>query len=147
MKKIIFLSLMIAVSLPLVAQHDKDHHEGKHREVTEIVSDLSAAQKRKIDNINKASRERVATLRARQKAVRDSIMMFIDREGDQSAVLYPLFDREAAIQANIDREMYAGKLRIDEVLTKEQRDEVRRACAKDRSRNCPKDQPRKAPRR
>jgi hypothetical protein len=28
--------------------------------------------------------------------------------------------------------MYAGKLRIDEILTKEQRAELRKACAKDR---------------
>ena len=50
-----------------------------------------------------------------------SIILFLEREGDQSRTLYPLFDREARLQVAISREMYATKLRIDEVLTKEQR--------------------------
>ena len=45
--------------------------------------------------------------------------MFMDSDGDHSAVLFPLFEREAALQAAINREMYKGKLRVDEVLTKE----------------------------
>ena len=134
MKKFIVLSLLVAVALPLAAQHDKDHIDKKRRNVTELVSDLSPVQKRKIENISKASKERVDNLRIQQKAVRDSIMMYIECDGDQSKVLYPLFDREAAIQISIDREMYSSKLRIDEVLTKDQRAELRRACAKDNPR-------------
>ena len=93
-----------------------------------MVGNLSAAQKRKIESI----RQHVDNLRKQQKAVRDSIAMYMELEGDQSAALYPLFDREAAINVAIGREMYAGKVRIDEVLTKEQRAELRKACTKDR---------------
>lgn len=127
MKKALLLSLLVVFTLPLAAQHG-----GKHKDITELVSDLSNAQKRKIESISKESKERVSSLRARQKAVLDSINMYMEREGDQSAVLYPLFDREAALHAAIDREMYSGKLRIDEVLTKEQRAELRKAFAKDK---------------
>lgn len=156
MKKYFILSLLIAFTLPLCAQHDNgnpninankrpkketdvrdvihntmNHHDRKHKEVTEMVGNLSATQKRKIESISKESKQRVDNLRKQQKAVKDSIAMFMDREGDQSEVLYPLFEREAALHAAIDREMYAGKVRIDEVLTKEQRAQVR-ACAKEK---------------
>lgn len=127
MKKTLILTLFVAVVLPLAAQQDKPHHEKKHKEITELVSDLSSSQKRKIESISKESKERVGALRSSQKAVRDSIAMFMDSDGDHSAVLFPLFEREAALQAAINREMYKGKLRVDEVLTKEQRAEVRNA--------------------
>ena len=132
MKKAIILSLLVALALPLAAQHDGKRPGGKHKEISELVSDLSNVQKRKIESVTKESRERVDNLRKQQKAVHDSIGIFMERDGDQSAVLFPLFDREAALHAAIDREMYAGKLRIDEILTKEQRAELRKACAKDK---------------
>ncbi len=155
MKKYFILSLLIAFSLPLCAQHDNgnpninankrpkketdvrdvihntmNHHDRKHKEVTEIVGNLSAAQKRKVENISNESRERVAALRKQQHAVHDSIVMFMEREGDQSQVLYPLFEREAKLQTAINREMYATKLRIDEVLKPEQREALRAASRK-----------------
>lgn len=133
MKKTLILTLLVAVALPLAAQHDRPQHEKKHKEITELVGDLSSSQKRKIEAISKDSKKRVETLRASQKAVRDSISMFMERDGDQSAALFPLFEREATLQAAISREMYTGKVRIDEVLTKEQRAELRNA-TKNKSR-------------
>ncbi|MBR4738448.1 MAG: hypothetical protein IK058_00425 [Bacteroidales bacterium] len=130
MKKTIVLTLLVALTLPVLAQHD-GHRHGKQRraDITELVSDLSAPQKRKIETVNKESRERVDALRASQRAVRDSIALFMDREGDQSRQLYPLFDREAKLQAAVSREMYATKRRIDEILTPAQRRELRAALA------------------
>lgn len=132
MKKALFLSLLIALALPLAAQHARPHGGDKKKDITELVSDLSNIQKRKIESITKESKERVDILRMQQKAVRDSINMYMEYEGDQSAVLYPLFDSEGALHAAIDREMYSGKLRIDKVLTKEQRAELRKVCNKDK---------------
>ena len=132
MKKYIIFTLLSALSLPLFAQHPKDLPEKKNKDVTELVSDLSATQKRKIESISKESKARVDDLRKQQKSVHDSIALFMDREGDQSHTLYPLFERDAALKVAIDREMYSGKVRIDEVLTKEQRAAMRRACAKDK---------------
>ena len=57
--------------------------------------------------------------------MRDSIHRYMDMDGDQSQYLYPLFDREARIQTQISREMYATKVHIDQVLTKEQRKELK----------------------
>lgn len=130
MKKITLILLMALFTLPLAAQHEDAHRHGRHRDVTEIVKDLNAMQKRKVENISNESRERVAALRKQQHAVHDSIVMFMEREGDQSQVLYPLFEREAKLQTAINREMYATKLRIDEVLKPEQREALRAASRK-----------------
>ena len=126
MKKYIVFSLLIALAIPMMAQHDGPRPAKKQRaDITELVSDLSAPQKRKIESISKESRERVDALRTSQRAVRDSISMYMDREGNQSRYLNPLFDREAQLQAAISREMYSAKIRVDEVLTKEQRTALR----------------------
>ena len=133
MKKITLIFLLVLFALPLSAQHEGDRQHRKHRDVTEIVQDLNAVQKRKVENISNESRERVAALRKQQKAVRDSISMYMALDGDQSQMLYPLFEREAKLQAAISREMYAAKLRIDEVLKPEQREALRAASRKQKT--------------
>lgn len=133
---ITILAVLVALSCTAVAQDGaKPHGKKHHKEISELVDDLSAAQKRKVESITKESVERVSALRTQQKAVRDSISMFMDRDGDQSATLYPLFDREAALQTAISREMYTTKLAIDQVLTKEQRTTLRSACRKDKKQH------------
>lgn len=118
--------LLLAVALPLSAQ-DKQHHRNNRRDVAEVVSDLSQGQKKKLDAITNASRQRVDALRMQQKAVRDSIGMYIKMDGDQSKALFPLFDREAKISRDIAREMYTAKVRIEEILTPAQRQQLREA--------------------
>ncbi len=124
--KVVIFSLMLALALPLMAQNHQ-HHKEHHRDISEMVSDLSQSQKKKLDAITEASRQRVNALRAQQKAVCDSITNYINMEGDHSRELFPLFDREAKLQCEISREMYATKVRIDEVLTPQQRKQVREA--------------------
>ena len=124
--RIPLLAMAIVAVTPAMAQRGDAKREAP-RDITQIVSDLSVSQKKKLDAINEDSKARVGVLRARQKAVRDSIAMYIHRDGDQSKVLYPLFEREAQIQCNISREMYSTKLKIDAVLTPEQRRQVRDA--------------------
>lgn len=126
---IIILAVAMLAIPPAMAQRGRAK-DVRSRDITAVVSDLSSAQKKKLDAINAESKTRVGALRARQKAVRDSIAMYIHRDGDQSRELYPLFDREARIQSNISREMYATKLKIDAVLTPEQRKQVRDAYQK-----------------
>ena len=129
MKKIFLIALMaLAVAgtanaqRPGKAMHEKECD--KHPDITEMVSDLSSAQKRKLETITKESKERMEPLRKMQASVRDSIGMLMDREGDHSKVIFPLFDRDARLQTEISREMYVTKVRIDQVLTKEQRQEL-----------------------
>ncbi len=101
------------------------HGPEKHPEITEIISDLTSAQKSKLEVISNESKKRIEELRKEQKAVCEKISQLMDMEGDHSKELNPLFDREARLQAEISREMYATKVRFDQVLTKEQRKELK----------------------
>ena len=126
MKRYLLIAFILLLAMPMAAQ--TDHMKRKRPEVTEVVNDLSAPQKRKIEAVSRESRERTEALRRQQRAVRDSINRYMDLEGDQSQTLYPLFDREAALQAAVSREMYTTKLRIDAILTADQRATLRAAC-------------------
>lgn len=106
-------------------RHDADKRE-QRPDITELVSDLSSSQKRKIDAISSESKSRVDKLRKQQKEVRDSIGIIMEREGDQSKIIYTLFDREARLQVQISREMYSAKVQIDQILTAEQRQELQK---------------------
>lgn len=135
MKKTLSLAIVILACTALVAQKPSvERREQKRPDITQLVSNLTDSQKAKLETITSESRQRVDKFRARQKAVRDSIALYIDREGNQSKYLNPLFDREARIQADISREMYATKVRIDKVLTKEQRDEYQKASKQHRKK-------------
>lgn len=129
MKRIITFALLASCTFVLLAQQPQDKPQHRHgREVTELVSDLNAVQKRRIESISNESKRRIDDLHQQKQAVHDSINLLLQADGDQSQLLYPLFDREAALQAAISREMYATRLRIDQVLSKEQRQQVRQAC-------------------
>lgn len=132
MKKYIFILTLSLLSLPALAQKpERKNHKPEHREVTELVSDLSQVQKHRIESISKESKERVTSLRQQKQAVHDSIMFLMDADGNQSRLLFPLFDREAELQAAISREMYTTRVRIDDVLTKEQRTQLKIALRKE----------------
>lgn len=134
MKRIVLLALVslfafqCTLSYAQNPRHGGPHdRQGRRPDITKIVSNLSDAQKEKLETLMEASRQCVDKLRRQQQAVRDSIALYMDRDGNQSKKLYPLFDREAKLQVEISREMYNTKVRIDEVLTKEQRQQFRQA--------------------
>ena len=128
--------LMAVVSLsPVMGQQHEKKHDKKHREITEIVSNLTASQKRKVEQVGKESKERIDVLRRQKKSVCDSIGVILNSDEDRTADIYRLFEREAQIQVQINKEMYSAKLRVDALLTDEQRAEIRRALEEDRKRH------------
>ncbi len=133
---LIFFALLTGFAVDSYAQRPAKGHpgqrDGKRPEITEMVSNLTDAQKGKLETITKESRQKVDRLRSQQRVVRDSIGKYMEREGDQSKKLYPLFDREAQLQVQISREMYSTKVRIDKVLTKDQRKEFQQASKRDK---------------
>lgn len=140
MKRYLPLILALLLSGSVLAQPRScpESRDGKHNEppkMEEMVSNLSQMQKRKLETISEESREAVDKKRAELKAVRNSIRQLIDKEGDQSARIFPLMDREAALEAEISKIMYRTRLQIDEVLTKEQIAEFRAKREADRKRH------------
>lgn len=128
MKKKIILCVCFALCATLaMAQKPKgDNHHKERPHIEEIVDDLSQGQKRKLTSIREDSKKRIDALQLQNKAVRDSIHTLMQQDGDNSSRLFPLFEREGRIRAAISKEFYQTRLRIDEVLTKEQREKVRK---------------------
>ena len=134
MKKIILIAAAITFfSFQFSNSYAQRGHRDQQRpDITKFVSNLTDDQKSKLETLTNDSRKRVDGLRAQQKNVRDSISRYMDREGDQSKYLYPLFDREAQLQTAISREMYTTKVRIEKVLPKEQRAEFQKSAKQHR---------------
>ena len=86
----------------------------------EIVKDLSIRQKRQLETISNETKVQMDKYKAELKQVKDSIHYYMDMSTDKTDVLFPLFDREAKIKANMSKLMYRTRLKIDNVLTKEQ---------------------------
>ncbi len=123
MKNLFYLAAFILVPLLTFAQQKgRDHQEPKHPNdnIEHFVSDLTATQKTRIDIIARRSRENVEKYRKELDITRDSIRSLTDSPEDRSDILFPLYDREAALQAEISKEYYRAKSSIDAVLTPEQ---------------------------
>ncbi len=100
----------------------KPKHKGKQpsEQISWVVEDLSAKQKRQIEEISKEHSARLATLKKQLSAVRDSIHVYMDKQADCSTIVFPLMERESSLQLQFNKEMYKMKLRLDKILTKEQ---------------------------
>lgn len=141
MKRIATLLLTLVLAATAMGQHKNDHsrHHKETPKIEEMVSDLSAIQKKKLSTVMENSRKEVDRLQAELDKVRKQIHALTNRDGDNSDQLFPLFDREAALRAEISKEMYRTRLQIDEILTKEQLVEMRARLAKDCKKNKAKD--------
>lgn len=125
----VFVFLFFLHVSPLSAQETPRHgrKDNPPVKVEEMVSDLSVKQKRSLLQIQEKSHERIAQLNNQLKEVRDSIRTVMRQDGDNSKTLYPLFDREGALQAQISKEMYTMRTQIDAILTPQQLAELRKA--------------------
>ena len=122
MKKIATLLLVLTMGFTVMAQQRNDHSR-RHKEppkIEEMVNDLTAIQKKRLNTVMENSRKEVDRLQAELDKVRKQIKLLTDKDGDNSDQLFPLFDREGDLRAEIAKEMYRTRLKIDEILTKEQ---------------------------
>lgn len=94
--------------------------ENPAESVSRVVKDLSIRQKRQIDAIADEYGDNIKAMRAQLCVKRDSIHFYMSQKADYSAVMMPLMDREAALQAHINKEMYRMKVELDAVLTPQQ---------------------------
>lgn len=135
MKKTTLLILVLLLTASLYAQ--RPHGQGgpkphKPINVEAFVSDLSSVQKKKLESVTNDSKKRVEKLQTELKNVRQQIRTLMDKDGDNSAKLFPLLDREGVLQAEITKEMYNTRLLIDEILTPDQLKELRTKLAAER---------------
>ena len=119
MKRVLFLIVALAFAFTLSAQAP---YKGgaKKEKIEDIVTDLTPQQKSRIDAITQRSSKNVEKYRSQLKTVRDSIRLYMKSRDDNSAKVFPLYDREARLRAELSKEYYRTKVAIDAVLTPEQ---------------------------
>ena len=132
MKRLLPLILVAMLAMPATAQPRPHQGDKKPQapKIEEMVSNLTSSQRRRLLKVQEQSHERIDALHATLGTVRDSIRTLMHRDGDNSKTLFPLFDREAALQSAISKAMYQMRLEIDAILTPEQLAELRRAMPK-----------------
>lgn len=127
MKKIALYCLLLAVCFTVSAQHKgpgKPPHHPVQEDIVNMVSDLSPLQKKRLESLSNESKKRMDNLRRQQGNVRDSIRTLLDQNADNSAALFPLFDREAFLQAEVSKECYRTRVKINAILTSAQSAEL-----------------------
>lgn len=138
MRKTIIILFALILSTALYAQHPQGHDQHKpHKpmDITSMVSDLSAMQKKKLETVTTESKKRVETIQAELKTIRQQIRSLMMQDGDNSAKLFPLLDREGVLQAELTKEMYNTRLQVDAILTPEQLKEFRARMEADRKQH------------
>lgn len=132
MKKTILLLIALAITLSLGAQHRPHQHprEAPHPDLLEMVDDLTSSQRKQLLKAQREGHAKISALHAQLDQVRDSIRIFTQKDGDNSKILYPLFDREGNLQAQVSKEMYNLRLQIDIILTPRQLEQLRKALHK-----------------
>ncbi|MCR5065639.1 MAG: Spy/CpxP family protein refolding chaperone [Bacteroidales bacterium] len=126
MKRFLFIVAIFSIVniTPSISFAQASNREGRHHEQKEkienIITDLTPQQKSKIDVITQRSSKNVEGYRKQLKAVRDSIRLFMDSRVDNSSKVFPLYEREGRLQAELSKEYYRTKVAIDAILTPEQ---------------------------
>lgn len=100
---------------------DKDCPKTSH--IENMVSDLSPRQKKQLEAINEHNRPQIKAIKKDLKEVRDSIHTYMDKYGDYTSEVNRLMRREANLQYNLNKLLYATKVKCDKVLTPEQYNE------------------------
>ena len=139
MKKLLSTLFAILLCSSMFAQtpdggRHKRHGRPEPPKIEEMVSNLSAVQKKKLETITQDCKAKADKLQKELDKVRTDIRALMGKEGDQSDKLFPLFDREAALQAQMSKDMYSARRQIDQVLTEEQLAEFRARCKADRKK-------------
>lgn len=131
MKKLLTLVLALTLCSVMFAQPGSGKRHQQHPEppkVEEIVNDLTPIQKKRLESVTQESKKQVEKLKAELKEVRSQVQKIMDKDGDHSDELFPLLERESYLKTEITKEMYRTRIKIDEILTKEQIQKVRASC-------------------
>ena len=121
--KRLLISIIFVAAFVCSSQAQRDPARGhgpKERnpiQIEQLITDLSISQKARIHIVTQHSKKVIDNLRGQLNDVRDSIRNYMDCVGDNSKVLFPLYEREGRLQASISKEYYRAKIAIDAILT------------------------------
>ena len=115
-----------------------DNGQKQQFKIENFISDLTPDQRIRIDLITRRSSKTIQIYKTQLGNVRDSIRSYMASPEDQSAILFPLYEREGMLLTEISKEYYRSKVAIDELLTPKQFQELHEKMANRRkqSKHC-----------
>lgn len=117
---------------PQGGPHDNVGHGAGPLSMEEFIDDLTVQQKTMLDVITRKSAKKLNAYRTELAALRDTIQVLMTGRTDNSARLFPLYEREGRLQAEISKEFYRCKIAMDAVLTPDQYRRLQEALAANR---------------
>ena len=94
------------------------------KQVEEVLTNLTDNQRKMLHKLSKENKEYMDKYRKDRDQLEKTIKSLLEMKGDVSETLYPLIDMKARLEAEKEKNLYKMKLKIDEILTPEQRIEM-----------------------
>lgn len=136
MKRILTTAIGMLMALTAFGQRNQGspHELRPHDEpsIEDVVKNLSESQISQLETITSAHKKRVSQCRRELEALRDSIRMEMEKDGDQSAVLFPMYEREGKLMSDLSKMYYMGGVEVEKVLTPKQKKQLKRSMKEDR---------------
>ncbi|MBQ7062068.1 MAG: hypothetical protein IJM88_02110 [Bacteroidales bacterium] len=139
MKRIVLIMMMLGiVPIAFAQQRVGPPHVDEPQEaprIEEFIHDLTPTQRTRIAEVTKKHTTRANQCRKELLALRDSIRIVMEDPTDRSKTLFPLYDREGDLMAQLSKIYYYGRVEIEHELTPEQRKLLEQKLREDRERN------------
>ena len=94
------------------------------KQVEEVLTNLTDNQRKMLHKLSKENKEYMDKYRKDRDQLKKTIKSLLEMKEDVSEALFPLIDMKARLEAEKEKNLYKMKLKIDEILTPEQRIEM-----------------------
>ena len=94
------------------------------KQVEEVLTNLTDNQRKMLHKLSKENKEYMDKYRKDRDQLEKTIKSLLEMKEDVSEALFPLIDMKARLEAEKEKNLYKMKLKIDEILTPEQRIEM-----------------------
>lgn len=98
--------------------------EPYEKQVEVVLTNLTDNQREALHKLSKENRDYMEKHRRNVEKLQNSIGLLLAKDGDNSEILFPIIEMKAELEAEKEKNLYRMKLRIDSILTAEQRAEM-----------------------
>ena len=95
------------------------------KQVEIALTNLTDNQREALHKLSKENKEYMEKYRKDEEKLRKSIGLLLAKDGDNSEILFPLIEMKAELEAEKEKKLYKVKLKIDSILTVEQREKMK----------------------
>ena len=98
--------------------------EPYEKQVEVVLTNLTDNQREALHKLSKENKEYMKKYRKDREQLEKIIKSLLEMKGDVSEALFPLIDMKSRLEAEKEKNFYKIKLKIDSILTAEQRAEM-----------------------